>query len=122
MRQTVDPAWIRKTAITALLLALPAVVLLVQIYRSNQQKTLKQVKPLAFWIGASILISYCCWAINIMLWRSVGFAVAWPLLGALLSMVGLGLSFAAAHTERLKLAIANALLLILSLASIIAPN
>jgi predicted exporter len=89
MRQTVDPAWIRKTAITALLLALPAVVLLMQIYRSNRQKTLKQVKPLAFWIGVSTLISYCGWAINIMLWQSVGFAVAWPLLGALLPWLGL---------------------------------
>jgi uncharacterized protein with PQ loop repeat len=122
MRQTVDPAWIRKTAITALLVATPAVVLLAQTYRSNRQRALKQVKPFAFWIGVSIVISYCCWAINVMLWQSVGFAVVWPLLGALLSMVGTGLSFAAARTERLKLAIANALLLVLSLASVITPN
>jgi hypothetical protein len=122
MRQTIDPAWISKTAITALLLALPAALLLGRVYWIETRKTLKRVKPLAFSVGVAVFISYCCWVLNVALWWSVGFAIVWPLLGALFSLLGIGLSIAAAPPDRLKLAIANTLLLILSFASIIAPN
>jgi hypothetical protein len=75
------------------------------------------------------LLSYLFWWFLLVLnwfrpgldWAT-GFAVLWPVIGILLSLLGCGLAFLARDGEKGKLLLANILFLALSLSSIIAPN
>jgi len=71
---------------------------------------------------AGFLATYVAWFVNVTFEKSVMFMVAWPLIGILLALLGCGISLAVGGEDRKKLFIANALLLILAVASIIAPN
>jgi CDP-diglyceride synthetase len=115
-----DPAWIKKTAALTLVLALPALVLLVHVWRSRNRRP--QGQSFAWWTGLLVLASYACWFVNVIFEWSVGLMIAWPLFGIGLSLLGCGAAFFADKTQRMKLLISNALLLVLTLSSIVAPN
>src|SRR6266436_2923978 len=107
MRQALDPGWVSKTIAKALLLAVPAVVLLARTYWNPKKKNPEAGSPFAFWVGISIVIAYCLWILDWVFQWSILFGVGAPLLGALFSMLGIGLSFAAPRGDRVKLAVAN---------------
>jgi hypothetical protein len=119
--QAIDPVWIRKTAISAFLLALPAAALLTRVHLNRRRRRFIKPEPLAFWVGTLVLMSFCSWVLNIAFWWSVLFAVGWPLFAAFVSLLGILLAFAA-PVDRVKLVIANALLLVLSFSSLVSPN
>jgi len=56
--QMADPTWIVKTAALALVLALPALVLLVHVWRGRDRK--HQGQSIAWWMGLLVLASYVC--------------------------------------------------------------
>jgi hypothetical protein len=118
-----DPNWIKKTVACSILLAVPSLILLVQIRRDRARQAGTAVQTnLAFWTGAISLATFVCWFVNVMFEWSVMFMIGWPLFGIALSVLGCALAFLTKGGERIKLLGANFLLLILSLMSIIAPN
>jgi drug/metabolite transporter (DMT)-like permease len=116
-----DPTWIKKTTVLSLAFALPALVLLAQDWRNRSTRP-SPVPSAAWWIGLALVVSYFCWFLNVTFEWSVGLMIAWPLFGMVLALLGCGLSFFADGENRPKLLIANALLLVLGLLSIVAPN
>lgn len=118
-----DPSWIKKTVVLAVVLAVPALVLLTRVWRERSRRTTVALKQSpALWIGIVVLVTYCCWFLNVLFEWSVAVMIAWPLAGILLAVFGCGLAFSAEQEDRMKLLSANALLLVLALSSIIAPN
>lgn len=119
----VDPSWTKKTTVLAVLLALPSLILLEKIRRSDSLS--RRATP-ALWCGFIFLITYLFWIADVLLGKtvvfSVMFMVGWPLFGMLTAFVGCVISLFASTAERGKLVIANTLLLILARTSIIAPN
>ena len=117
-----DPNWIKKTAALSAVLALPAALLLASLWRAHIRDAEYTKGSLSFWTGVLVLVTYGCWFVNVTVEGSVAVMVGWPLVGILLSILGTTLAFWGRKGARLKLAAANLLLLVLSLASIIAPN
>jgi hypothetical protein len=118
-----DPGWIKKSALLSLALAVPSFILLVKVWRDRSQRPKSTSSAtLAIWAGLVFLATYVAWFVNVTFEKSVMFMVAWPLIGILLALLGCGISLAVGGEDRKKLFIANALLLILAVASIIAPN
>jgi hypothetical protein len=76
----------------------------------------------AFWVPLVVLGLFACSIINVISNRSFMFMVSWPLVGIALSLFGCGVAFSASSDERWKLILANVLLLVLTFASIVAPN
>jgi hypothetical protein len=117
-----DPSWIKKTVITSLIFALPALILLINLWWGRSRRPDAGKVSLAFWIGVAVLVLYVMSLVNIVLSWSVIYMLVWPLTGIVLSVFGCGLAFSSDQVARVKLISANALLLVLSLASIVAPN
>jgi hypothetical protein len=117
-----DPNWIRKTVALSILLAVPSLILLLQVRRDRRRAGTAVQTSLAFWTGAIWLATFVCWFVNVMFEWSVMFMIGWPLFGIALAVLGCGLAFLTKGGERIKLLGANFLLLVLSLMSIIAPN
>ena len=87
-----DPVWIKKTVVLSVVLALPALVLLARVWR-NSSRGVSQAQSLACWMGIAFFISYFCWFLNVAFGWSVGFMIAWPLIGIVLSILGCGSAF-----------------------------
>ena len=115
-----DPEWIKKTTVLSLALAVPAGALLIKMWRRRSAFE-KGDLPASFWLGTLVLLAYVVWVLNVMFELSAGIMVSWPILGIFLSIVGFGLSFRSSRFQT-ELVITNSLLLLLSLASIVAPN
>src|SRR6266436_6140593 len=79
MRQALDPGWVSKTIAKALLLAVPAVVLLARTYWNPKKKNPEAGSPFAFWVGISIVIAYCLWILDWVFQWSILFGVGAPL-------------------------------------------
>jgi hypothetical protein len=116
-----DPTWIKKTVVLAFVLALPALVLLAQVWRSRSTRPFS-AQSFAWWTGLLVLVSYFCWFLNVTFEWSAGLMIAWPLFGIVLAILGCASSFFANSEHRTKLVISNALLLVLGLLSIVPPN
>jgi hypothetical protein len=115
--------WIEKTVVSSLLFAFPAAALLARVYWLRFRESHGIVKMhFGFLTTLAVLGLYGCSILNIIFQWSVSFMVAWPLFGIALSFLGFGLAFSAPTGERWKLASANVLLLVLTLASIVLPN
>jgi hypothetical protein len=119
----VDPSWIKRTTILSVLLALPSLMLLERVWKIDSPR---RRAPLAIWCGFIFLITYAFWFADVLLGKtvifSVMFMVGWPLFGILTAVIGCLISLFADKGNRSKLVIANGLLFVLALASIIAPN
>lgn len=117
-----DPKWITKTAVLSVVLALPALGLLMWARREHlkDQVTAPKAQP-AFWSGAVILASYFAWFANVAFEWSERFMIAWPVVAVLMSLVGCALSITTG-SRRGTLVFAHIMLLILALASVISPN
>lgn len=114
--------WIEKTVITSALFAIPAIGFLISAYVHRRRKERKlRTHPVYFTTLAAVLL-FVYSVINIVFQLSVEFMVAWTLFGIALTFLGIGLAFSTSQSERWRLVIANLLLLILTLASIVAPN
>ena len=117
------PGWIRKAVILCIVLATPALLLLLNAQRDRSQQASGRLRtPLAIWAGFTFLATYIVWLANVTLEISVGVMIGWPLLGIFLAIVGCGSSLTLIGEDRKRLFIANALLLILAIASVVAPN
>lgn len=115
--------WIEKTATTSLFLGLPAMALLAGVWWSRFREHHHKVRiPFSFWSSLVVLGLYVYSIPNIAFEWSVAYMVAWPLFGIALTFLGFGLAFSSPAGERWKLALANVLLLILTLTSIVLPN
>ena len=115
--------WIKKTVATSLLLALPSTALLARVYWTRFRRNHRAVQMhFAFWTALIVLGLFICSVVNAVSNWSFMFAVGWPLVGIAISLFGCGLAFSAARDERCKLLLANVLVLILTFASIVAPN
>jgi hypothetical protein len=77
---------------------------------------------LTSWSAVSVLALFLLSILNIFLMHSVFFMVIWPLFGMALTVIGLVLVKFARPEGGWKLVVSNILLLILSFASIVAPN
>ncbi len=117
-----DPNWIKKAIVLSLVFAVPAAVLLATAWRRRAHDERVSKTNLSCWAGGLVLVTYVCWFVNVTIEGSVVVMVAWPLLGMLLSIAGSALAFWAEKGMRPRLVAANVLLLILSMASVIAPN
>jgi hypothetical protein len=118
-----EPSWIKRTVIVAIAFAAPSMLLLLKVWRNRSAKPdITPKMPFAIKTGIVFLITYVAWFLNVTFEKSVMFMVAWPLFGILLAILGCVLSLMIKGDDRKMLFIANALLLILALASIIAPN
>jgi hypothetical protein len=122
--------WIIKLILPFILFGLPSFLIILKLYMErNQQSGDSKWSDLPRQTSICLLLSYMFWwgvlALNrfhpALAWAT-GFAVLWPVLGALLSLLGCGLAFLAGEREKAKLLLANVLFLALSLSSIIAPN
>jgi hypothetical protein len=117
-----DPTWIKKTLLHSLLLAAPAFALLSYVWLKRDSGTGRSSSQnMALWAGLVLILSYACWFLNVTFEWSVIFMIVWPLLGILLAIFGCVSGLVSQH-HRMKLLVANALLLILALSSVIAPN
>lgn len=118
-----DSGWIKKTALLSLTLAIPSLLLLIDVWRRRAQYSDYSFRlSVAIWTGVTFLGTYFAWFVNVTFEKSVMFMVGWPLFGLLLALLGCVISLTIGGDNRKKLFIANALLLILALASVIPPN
>lgn len=118
-----DPHWIKKTILLTIVLAGPACPLLVSVWRDHVRLPDRSSRTsTALFLGALVLAFHVAWFLNVTFELSAMFMVMWPLIGILLSVLGCGISFLVKNGARAKLLGANALLLLLSLTSIVAPN
>jgi hypothetical protein len=115
--------WFEKTCTTTLLLAAPAAALLGSVYWGSKEHIgEKSPMPFAFWSALIALLLFAISILNIILSWSVSFMVGWPLAAIPLTALGLALYRGARPGDRRRLVISNILLLVLSFASIVAPN
>jgi hypothetical protein len=122
--------WIIKFVLPFFLFALPSFLVILKLWlERRRQPGTSDWSDLPRQASILFLLSYIFWCSIIVLNRfghgwdwMTGFAVAWPLLGILLSLFGCVLSFWARNGEKAKLLLANVLFLALSLSSIIAPS
>src|SRR5262245_15396479 len=118
-----DPNWIKRTTVLSLMLAAPSLILLIRTWQAQAQRPdTSSKRSLALWPGFVFLATFLCWFVNVLFEWSTSMMVGWPLFGILVSLFGCGFTFAATSEDRLKLVVANSLLPVLSLSSIIAPN
>jgi hypothetical protein len=115
-----DPAWIRKTIILSFAFAVPAAMSLIRIWMKRHKNDRAGMSS-AFWISVIVLSTFVAWALNVTIEFSVGLMVAWPICGIILSIVGCASSLRTT-VHKTEPTITNALLLVLSLACIVAPN
>lgn len=122
--------WIIKFVLPLALFAVPSFLIVLRLWLGRKRyPAASKWSDLSRQISIFFLLSYMFWWFAIALswfrpdWIWItGFAVLWPVLGALLSLLGCGLAFLAGEREKAKLLLANVLFLALSLSSIIAPN
>ena len=113
--------WFERTAITSLLFAVPAAVLVAEEYWRNERQRFPRMGA-RLRIACTVLCLYVWSIVNIICQWSVSYMVAWPLLGIPLTIIGCGLALLLPKGKRWKMAVANALLLIEVLVSIVPPN
>jgi hypothetical protein len=118
-----SPQWIEKASIFSLVLWIPSAVSLSSVFFNGHRRGDQDSKfSSPFWTALAVSILYVGAVINIWFSLSVLFMVGWPLLAIALTGTGLAFTRSAPLGERRKLMASNALLLILSLVSIVAPN
>jgi hypothetical protein len=122
--------WIIKFALPLALFAVPSFLIVLRLWLGRKRySAASNWSDLPRQISIFFLLSYMLWWCSIAvswfhldwIWIT-GFAVLWPVLGTLLSLLGCGLAFVARDEQKAKLFLANILFLALSLSSIIAPN
>jgi hypothetical protein len=122
--------WIIKFVMPLALFAVPSFLIILRLWLGRKRHPdASKWSDLPRQTSIFFLLSYMLWWFAIALsWFRPGwvwitwYAVLWPVLGILLSLLGCGLAFMAGNEERAKLFLANILFLALSLSSIIAPN
>ena len=122
--------WIIKFALPLALFAVPSFLIVLRLWLGRKRDSAaSNWSDLPRQTSIFFLLIYMLWWFSIAfswfrpdwVWIT-GFAVLWPVLGILLSLLGCGLAFMARDEEKAKLLLANILFLALSLSSIIAPN
>jgi uncharacterized membrane protein len=108
--------WIRETLVPFVILGVPAVVLLVKVFRNREGISDKRNK-LALWGGLAVLALQAGWILNLLFFFYSRFMRVYPYLVVGLSALG---PIAAIGGKRNRLLlIANFLLLLLSLVTVI---
>jgi hypothetical protein len=123
-------AWMMKFVLPLVIFAIPGFLIVLALWLERRKRSgSSEWQDLPRHVSVFFLLSYLFWWLVLLLnWLrpnlawGTGFAVLWPVIGILLSLIGCGLAFLASEREKGKLLLANVLFLLLSFCSIIAPN
>ena len=117
-----DTSWVSKTAILAAVLAIPAISLLVSVWRERRISPDANAGTATVGLAVAFLVVYAAWFLNTLFELSAGVMVGFPVIGSLLAIGGCAASIAGRRQGKRRLTLAFALLLVLSLSSVVAPN
>jgi len=120
---SIDHKWLHKTALSTLLLVVPAVIMIsITWFRHTDKAEMKTSTLYAKLAGIAVVVLFLASIPNIIFNFSVGFMISWPAFGILLAAFALGLAVAAPKRDRMLLVSADLLLMVLCLVSIVLPN
>lgn len=120
---SVNDKWLQKTALSALLLAAPAAIMICATWlrRSDRVKA-ESSSSYSRLAGIFVIVFFLASVPNIIFNYSVGCMISWPIFGILLTVFALGLAIVAPKRDRMLLVSADLLLMALCLVSIVLPN
>jgi hypothetical protein len=122
LMRVIDPAWVRKTELLTLVMALPAAGLLAKVWHQEVEKRRSRKAAFSFTAGVIVLTIYLVSVINIAFQYSVLFMLVSPLLGFVVSLSGIVSVFWAPAEQRVELFMSHLMLCGLMLASLVMPN
>ena len=108
---------------TFVLIGVPVGALLLRArWLSSRASGRERGTPNSFWMALLVAILYCLSLPNLIYKWSPVYAFGWPLIGVLIALGGMAMAFRAPPKQRLVLLSVNALLVILSIVSVLSPN